>query len=111
MIYKGFVIKPVYHLLADCQTNKDGDFLHHPNGQIRTRKPSKADIDHYEILDPVEGGRRWIAEDTVDEAKATIDRFLNDSNMKDNTVSSWEKLDGYNPAQLNVVDIHELNRS
>ncbi len=85
MKYKGFVISPVYVAGSDFRMMKDGTVLH--------RKQTSRDIDYYEILDPMEDMERWIAEDTIEDCKATIDAFLICINMKDNTKKSWDALD------------------
>lgn len=100
MKYRGFVIKPVFK--TDCRPSRDGSREWETfNTKI---------ISHYKILDPVEGGRVWICEDTLPEAKRSIDQFLSSSNMKDNLLSSWEKLTGYIPSMFNPVDINALDK-
>jgi hypothetical protein len=66
MKYKGFVIKPVYYCGSDFKVLKDGT--------IKDRKPTSKDIEYYEIID--DDGDRWIAENTIQECKDTIDAFL-----------------------------------
>lgn len=85
MRYKGFVIKTVYAVGSDFSITK--------NNTIRTRRRRKEDIEYYEILDPMEGNKRWIAEYTIAECKKAIDVFLNKAGMKDNLKKSWDKLD------------------
>ena len=68
MKYKGFEIVPVYSICSDWRITEDG--------KITPRKVTPKDIEYYEILDPLEGGKRWIAESTIKECKATIDAFL-----------------------------------
>lgn len=83
--FKGFVIQRVYCAGSDFHVTDDG--------QIKPRRPSKEDIDYYEILDPMEGMKRWIAEDTLENCKVTINRFLFDVGMKSNVPREWAKLD------------------
>lgn len=98
MKYKGFVIKAVYE--TDYRPTKY-------NNEWESYKTK--DILYYEILDPMDGGDVWIKTDTKIEAKSVIDNFLLSCSMKDNKVSSWSKLSGYNPTHFNIVDINELD--
>jgi hypothetical protein len=84
MKYKGFCILPVYSLCADWTLDQ--------HNRVVSKKPTSSDIEYYEILDPMENDKRWIAEDTVRQCKETIDTFLKKVGMKDNTPKSWEKL-------------------
>ena len=65
MKYKGFVISPVYHI--------GSDFIVKSDGTIKDRKPTYKDIDYYQISDD-DGD--WVAENTINECKATIDAFI-----------------------------------
>ena len=89
MKYKGFIIQPVYNSVIRDGKLWDMD----KRGLDVWRNPYKSDIDCYEILDPMENDKRWIAEDSVIECKATIDAFLQKVGMKDNSPKSWAKLD------------------
>lgn len=91
MKYKGFIISPVYSICADWDINK--------NGLIYSKRPKVKDIEYYEILDPMENGRRYCAENSIAECKAEIDRLLVILNMKDNTPASWVKLEGEHHAR------------
>jgi len=75
MKYKGFVILPEYHAGADFKV---------VNSVVIPRKPRKQDVAYYVIYDPLNGMKRWIAEDTVVECKKTIDEFLEKNNLKKN---------------------------
>lgn len=68
MKYKGFVIQPVYYCGSDFVVKEDGTIV--------DRTPTRKDIQFWEILDPDDNCHRWIAEDTVQECKDTIDAFL-----------------------------------
>ena len=81
MRYKGFIIKPVYTVGSDFTVTK--------NNTIRNRRPK---IEYYEILDPMEDNNRWIAEDTVEQCKESIDSFLKKAGLRDNLKKSWDKL-------------------
>mgnify|MGYP003343996320 FL=1 len=85
MKYKGFIIEPVYSVCADWTLDK--------NNQVVSRKPKSADIEYYQVLDPIDNNSRFIAENTVRECKSEIDRILKVLGMKDNTKQSWDKLD------------------
>ncbi len=84
MKYRGFVIKPVYHICL--RTLKCGTVV--------DKKPTKKDLSHYAILDPMYDMDRWICEDTKEECKETVDRFLAKVGMRSNAQSEWDKLDG-----------------
>jgi len=64
MKYKGFEIIPVRSICADWELDN--------NGCVVPVCPSEASITHYQILD---NGRDWIAEDTIELCKQTIDNF------------------------------------
>ena len=85
MKYKGFIISPVYSICADWKLDK--------NNTVISKKKTSKDIEYYEILDPMENGKRYCAENSITECKAEIDRLLIVLNMKDNTPASWAKLD------------------
>ena len=84
MKYKGFIISPVYSICADWKLDK--------NNIVVPKKKTAKDIEYYEILDPMENGKRYCAENSITECKAEIDRLLIVLNMKDNTPASWAKL-------------------
>ena len=62
--YRGYVITPVYFAGSDFTVTKDNC--------IKTRKPTKADVEYYEFTEVGEV-RRQGAEFTVSECKARID--------------------------------------
>jgi hypothetical protein len=99
MKYKGFVIKPVHEW--DCKPD--------PKSLSGQWKDVKGKVIYYEILDPMEGGKRWMAGSTVEECKESIRDLLELMNMKDNSLASWEKLEGFDPLDFNIVDINELD--
>lgn len=101
MKYKGFVIKPV----------RQWDWKPDPNSLSGQWKDVKGEVIYYEILDPMEGGRWHCCEFTMEECKRTIDELLTFLSLKDNTLKSWEKLEGFDPSEFNIVDIDELNGS
>ena len=82
--YKGFEIEAVYHSGADFRVLADG--------RLVDRKPTKIDISHYDINDPMTG-KRHCAEYTVAECKTTIDSLLSTLNMVDNSPEAWIKLE------------------
>ncbi len=84
MRYRGFVIEPSYFVGSDFTLK---------NGQVIPRKPTKNDVEYYNILDPMENMRKYCAENTIAECKAEIDRLLQVLNMKSNAPSEWAKLD------------------
>ena len=84
MKYRGFIISPVYSICADWKLDK--------NNTIVPKKKATKDIEYYEILDPMENGKRYCAENSIIECKAEIDRLLIVLNTKDNTPTSWSKL-------------------
>ena len=84
MKYKGFIIEPHYTVGSDFTIK---------NGAVIPRKPTKNDVEYYNILDPVENMRKYCAEDTIAECKAEIDRLLQVLNMKSNAPSEWVKLE------------------
>lgn len=84
MKYKGFIIEPSYYVGSDFTIK---------NGKVISRKPTKKDIEYYNILDPMEGMKKYCAENTVTECKAEIDRLLQVLSMKSNTPREWAKLD------------------
>lgn len=86
MKYKGFIISPVYYVTAGWDIDK--------NGAVYDKKKTAKDIEYYEILDPMENGKRYCAENSIAECKAEIDRLLSVLGMKDNTPASWAKLEG-----------------
>ncbi len=85
MKYKGFVISPSYFIGGTFRITKDG--------RVINRKPTNKDIEYYEIFDPMENMNRWGAEFTISDCKTAINEVLSLMNMKDNTPSSWAKLD------------------
>jgi len=84
MNYRGFEIKPVYSLCADWKLDQ--------HNRIVPRNPKPSDIEYYEVLDPMEGHRRQMAESTITQCKQEIDKLLDKLGMKDNTAKSWESL-------------------
>jgi hypothetical protein len=62
--YRGYVITPVYFAGSDFTVTKDNC--------IKTRKPTKADVEYYEFTEVGEEQRQG-AEFTVGECKARID--------------------------------------
>jgi hypothetical protein len=85
MRYKGFIIDPVYSACADWRLTK--------NGAVVAKRVKSSDIEYYEILDPIEGGKRFFAENTIAECKSEINRILAILGMKDNTQKSWDLLE------------------
>lgn len=85
MKYKGFIINPVYSLCADWRLDK--------HGSVVAKRVKSSDIEYYEVLDPIEGGKRFFAENTIDECKSEINRILVKLGMKDNTRKSWDLLE------------------
>lgn len=83
MKYKGFIIEPSYYVGSDFTIK---------NGKVIPRKPTKKDIEYYNILDPMEGMKKYCAENTIQECKDEIDRLLLKLNMKSNSPSEWAKL-------------------
>ena len=67
MKHKGFDILPEYHVGSDFTVK---------NGVVKPRRPTANDVAYWVIHDPLENGDRWIAEDTKEECKRTIDEFL-----------------------------------
>ena len=65
--YRGYVITPVYFAGSDFTMTKDNC--------IKTRKPTKADVEYYKFTEVGEV-RRQGAEFTVSECKARIDALL-----------------------------------
>jgi len=84
MKYKGFIVSPVYYVTAGWNIDK--------NGVVYDKKKTAKDIEYYEILDPMENGKRYCAENSIAECKAEIDRLLTVLNMRDNTPASWAKM-------------------
>jgi hypothetical protein len=84
MKYKGFDIEPVYSACADWRLNKDG--------AVVAKRVKSSDIEYYEVRDPIEGGKRFFAENTIAECKSEINRILAKLGMKDNTKKSWDLL-------------------
>ena len=84
MKYRGFIIEPSYYVCSDFTIE---------NGKIVPRKPTKKDIEYYNILDPMEDMKKYCAENTVKECKAEIDRLLQVLDMRSNAPSEWAKLD------------------
>ena len=78
MKYKGFIINPVYSLCADWRLDK--------HGSVVAKQVKSADIEYYEVLDPIEGGTRFFAENTITECKLEINRILFKLGMKTNKV-------------------------
>lgn len=85
MKYKGFVIEPYYSVGSQIR-----EFA---SGVMVDRKPTQKDIEGYNILDPMENGNRWGAENTISECKETIDRLLEKMGMKSNLPKEWAKLE------------------
>ena len=56
------------------------------------RVPTKADIEYWEIYDPMER-RRHGAEDSLQECKDRIDALLQEMGMKDNLPDTWAALE------------------
>ena len=83
MKYKGFIIEPHYTVGSDFTIK---------NGEVVSRKPTKNDIEYYNIFDPMENMCKYCAENTIAECKAEIDRLLKVLNMKSNTAGEWSKL-------------------
>ena len=90
MKYKGFIIESVPLL----------DYKPDPESRSGQWKTVKVGIEYYQILDPMEGEERWIADSTIEKCKSHIDRFLKNSGMKDNKPESWLKLDGCTMKEL-----------
>lgn len=76
MKYKGFEIKAVYGVCADWKLDK--------NNTVVSKHPSKSDISHYVIYD---NGDVWLTEDSINDCKSTIDRFLIEINLKRNPIA------------------------
>ena len=85
MRYKGFILEKVYTI--------GSDFDYTPNGKEKTRRPKKEDLLYINVLDPMEGNSKWIACDSIQEAKRDIDKFLLSVGMKSNLKSEWKKLE------------------
>jgi hypothetical protein len=85
MRYKGFIIHPVYSACADWRLTKDG--------AVVAKRVKSSDIEYYEVKDPIEGGKRFFAENTIAECKSEINRILAILGMKDNTQKSWNLLE------------------
>lgn len=83
MKYKGYIIQAVPLL----------DYKPDPKSLSGQWKVVKVGVAYYEVLDPMEGNRRFFAEDTIQECKSEIDRILELFGMKDNTKKSWDLLD------------------
>lgn len=84
MRYKGFIINPVYSACADWRLDK--------HESVVAKGVKSSDIEYYEVLDPIDGGKRFFAENTIAECKSEIDRILVILGMKDNTKKSWDSL-------------------
>ena len=78
MKYKGFIINPVYSLCADWRLDK--------HGSVVAKRVKRSDIEYYEVLDPIENGKRFFAENTITECKLEINRILFKLGMKTNKV-------------------------
>lgn len=85
MKYKGFDIEPVYLAGADFKLTKEGSVV--------SKTPKSCDIEYYVVRDPIEGGKRFFAENSIAECKKEIDRILVKLGMKDNTKKSWDLLE------------------
>jgi hypothetical protein len=83
--YKGFSIVPVYHI--------GSTFTVHEDGRVTDRKPTAKDIAYYVVVDPIDYDKRWIAENTIEDCKNSIDQFLAKAGMEDNKPETWAKLD------------------
>ena len=84
MLYKGFIINPVYYVGSDFSIGSDDS--------IKIKKPKSSDIEYYEVLDPMDNNSRYIVEFTIRECKLEIDRILKVLGLKDNTIESWNKI-------------------
>ena len=84
MLYKGFIIEPVYSVCADWKLTSDD--------RIISRKPKSSDIEYYQVIDPVDNYRRYFAEFTIRECKLEINRILKVIGLKNNKQESWDKL-------------------
>jgi hypothetical protein len=85
MRYKGFIINPVYSLCADWRLDK--------HGSVVAKRVKPSDIEYYEVLDPIENGKRFFAENTIVDCQREINRILHNLGMKDNTQKSWDLLE------------------
>jgi len=85
MKYKGFILEPSYYAGSNFRILKDG--------QVIPRVQTAADIEYWEIYDPMENNRRHGAEFTLEECKDRIDDLLKELDMPDNTPKSWKKLE------------------
>jgi hypothetical protein len=87
MKYKGFNILPSYTVGSTFTIRK--------NGRVVDRKPTKADIEYYEIYDPMvtQGDGKWVAETTIAECKESIDDLLKLCGILSNAPSVWAKMD------------------
>lgn len=83
MKYKGFIIEPSYYVGSDFTIK---------NGKILPRKPTKKDIEYYNVLDPMEDMKKYCAENTIQECKDEIDRLLKVLGMNSNSPKDWAKL-------------------
>ena len=79
MKYRGFIITPCYTVGSTFKITADG--------RVINRRPTRSDIEYYEIIDPLENDSRHGAEDTIPLCKERIDRLLNTLGMKSNTPS------------------------
>lgn len=84
MLYKGFIIEPVYSVCANWRLNSED--------VVVSKTPNSSDIEYYQVLDPMDSYKRFFAENTIRECKSEIDRILKVIGMKDNTQPSWDKL-------------------
>ena len=85
MKYKGFEIEPSYFVGSTFVITKDD--------QVKDRKPTRKDVEYYEVFDPMENGKRSFAEDDIKTCKQEIDRILGIMGMKDNKPETWAKLE------------------
>lgn len=87
MKYRGFVLQPEYFIGSDYRVLADG--------RVVDRKPTRKDIEYYEILDPMENMDRHGAENTIAECKSRIDALLKVCGMESNSKECWDKIGGY----------------
>ena len=84
MRYRNHLIEPSYIVGSDIRTLKNGDIIfgrNPSNGQIQLRKPTRKDVEYYEIFDCMDtpdrfGDRvRVGAEFSIKSAKESVDRI------------------------------------
>lgn len=84
MKYRGFVIE------KRPMTGADFDFNEH--GQLIGRKVRPGEW-YFDVLDPIDGGRKFCTEFSMVQAKKAVDDLLVVLCMKDNTPKAWAKLE------------------